>query len=208
MTPSNVVSLFGHLGAAPANDPLAYALGGKVIKGGAPKDVVLGLQQLLASYGFSPGSVDGLYGRNTMAAVQALQRKLGVAADGLFGPGTARAIQADLGKGAGSVLRNQTPMQIPDNEVSTAQPTTTAIVPRGVEVQGGGLPATQPAQAKFGWGWLFLGAAGVFALWALSKQRAGEEQADPYVPPGSVVADLGDDDGEDFEDEFEETEET
>ncbi|MCU0696226.1 MAG: peptidoglycan-binding protein [Myxococcaceae bacterium] len=50
------------------------------------------LQQTLQSRGFSPQGVDGIFGRNTRAAVVAFQRANGLAADGVVGPDTAQRL--------------------------------------------------------------------------------------------------------------------
>jgi len=57
---------------------------------------VSALQAALASWGFQPGAVDGIYGANTTAAVKRLQTALHVTADGIFGANTLRTVQADL----------------------------------------------------------------------------------------------------------------
>lgn len=53
---------------------------------------VSALQQALITAGFSPGSVDGVFGLGTEAAVLAFQKSKGLAADGVVGPGTATAL--------------------------------------------------------------------------------------------------------------------
>lgn len=48
----------------------------------------LDIQRRLAALGFSPGPMDGVRGRLTIAAVKAFQRSTGLEADGLAGPRT------------------------------------------------------------------------------------------------------------------------
>jgi len=50
------------------------------------------LQQTLASAGYNPGPIDGIFGPRTRAAVVAMQRDLGVSADGIVGPQTRGAM--------------------------------------------------------------------------------------------------------------------
>jgi hypothetical protein len=61
----------------------------------APGDVcaeVSDIQSALFSAGFNPGSIDGVYGPNTTAAVVDFQQFNGLAADGLVGPATAGSL--------------------------------------------------------------------------------------------------------------------
>lgn len=50
-------------------------------------------QRLLRAKGYSPGTVDGIFGPKTLAAVQAFQRAMGLAVDGIAGPKTWAALQ-------------------------------------------------------------------------------------------------------------------
>lgn len=49
---------------------------------------IAGLQTHLATFGFDPGPVDGVYGPRTAAAVAAFQRSRGLEPDGVLGPRT------------------------------------------------------------------------------------------------------------------------
>src|SRR3954452_15966939 len=69
------------LGAAPAEGA-----------GGDP--VVAGLQAALAQHGVYAGTVDGVPGPATQAAVVTLQQRLGLPADGVAGPKTRAALGA------------------------------------------------------------------------------------------------------------------
>ena len=51
-------------------------------------------QELLTAQGYSPGTVDGVYGTQTIAAVTAYQRDHGLTADGICGPMTWAALEA------------------------------------------------------------------------------------------------------------------
>lgn len=46
------------------------------------------LQAELKAAGFSPGSIDGVFGKNTLAAVRKYQAKYGLSVDGVVGPRT------------------------------------------------------------------------------------------------------------------------
>ncbi len=52
------------------------------------------LQEALKARGFDPGSIDGVMGRNTIAAIRAFQAANGLAVDGVAGPATQRALGA------------------------------------------------------------------------------------------------------------------
>jgi Putative peptidoglycan binding domain len=54
------------------------------------------LQHVLASLGYSPGSVDGQYGTATQQAVAHFQHTSGLIADGIVGPQTLRALTRTL----------------------------------------------------------------------------------------------------------------
>jgi len=50
------------------------------------------IQQALVEKGFSPGSIDGIYGPKTEAAVKRFQQSKSLAVDGIVGPSTAKAL--------------------------------------------------------------------------------------------------------------------
>ena len=53
------------------------------------------IQEALKAKGFSPGSIDGVWGRNTINALRQFQKKQGLKVDGVFGPKTAAALFAE-----------------------------------------------------------------------------------------------------------------
>lgn len=55
---------------------------------------VLEVQKILASLGYQPGPLDGVWGRRTAAAVRAFQTAQGLTADGIVGPQTRAALRA------------------------------------------------------------------------------------------------------------------
>ena len=65
--------------------------------GSAASETVAKLQSGLSALGYYTGTVDGLYGAETTAAVKALQEDLGIPADGLYGPETHEALAEALG---------------------------------------------------------------------------------------------------------------
>ena len=56
-------------------------------------DDVAALQERLAELGFDTGRVDGVFGRQTEAALRGFQREYGLVSDGVCGPSTLRALK-------------------------------------------------------------------------------------------------------------------
>lgn len=50
------------------------------------------IQQALKNKGFDPGEIDGIWGRNTIAAVMQFQQRQGFEVDGIVGPKTSAAL--------------------------------------------------------------------------------------------------------------------
>jgi N-acetylmuramoyl-L-alanine amidase len=69
-------------------DRLLYPQPGHPMTG----DDISRLQDRLAELGFDVGRIDGVYGRQTVAAVRELQRNIGLPADGTCGPATFKAL--------------------------------------------------------------------------------------------------------------------
>lgn len=67
---------------------------------------VLAVQTALNNQGFSPGSLDGIWGRRTMLAVKAFQTAHGLKPDGVVGPLTVRALLG-VSASAGVVTKPQ-----------------------------------------------------------------------------------------------------
>ncbi len=63
-----------------------------VLKRGSTGSLVKTVQTRLRNWGYYSGSVDGIYGSKTVAAVKYFQRNNGLAADGIVGNSTAAAI--------------------------------------------------------------------------------------------------------------------
>ena len=64
----------------------------RTLRKGAQGDDVKLLQTFLISWGFDPGTPDGVFGKNTEAAVKAFQRAQGLTVDGICGPATWTAL--------------------------------------------------------------------------------------------------------------------
>lgn len=60
------------------------------------------IQQALKDKGFNPGEIDGVWGRNTIAAVKEFQERQGLNADGIVGPRTRAALFGGSAPGAGA----------------------------------------------------------------------------------------------------------
>jgi hypothetical protein len=86
--------VFG-LVAAPA-DAVA-TLGSRVLRKGDHGNDVAVLQRLLTWKGWSPGPIDGMFGRRTRRAVRHLQRHRGLTVDGKVGPQTIGALARPWG---------------------------------------------------------------------------------------------------------------
>jgi len=66
------------------------------LRRGSTGDDVITLQKKLKNWGYYGGSVDGIFGSRTEAAVEYFQRKNGLTVDGIVGPVTARALGMQL----------------------------------------------------------------------------------------------------------------
>ena len=67
-----------------------------VVKQGSTGATVKTIQTKLKRWGYYTGSVDGIFGAKTKAAVQYFQRKNGLTADGIVGSATAKAMGITL----------------------------------------------------------------------------------------------------------------
>ena len=67
-------------------------------KRGSRGTEVRNIQSRLSAWGYNPGSVDGIYGVKTEAAVKRFQQKHGLTADGVAGPATLAKIGLPTGK--------------------------------------------------------------------------------------------------------------
>src|SRR5205823_6241119 len=56
-------------------------------------DDVAMLQQRLLDMGFDPGRCDGIFGRQTEAALREFQRNVGLTPDGTVGPSTLKSLE-------------------------------------------------------------------------------------------------------------------
>lgn len=68
---------------------------------GSSGDTVKKIQQRLANWGYYSGSIDGVYGSKTEAAVRKFQKANGLTADGVAGPVTLAAIGLPAGSSGG-----------------------------------------------------------------------------------------------------------
>lgn len=64
---------------------------------GSQGEDVKKIQQVLKNWGYYKGSVDGVFGSGTLAAVKSFQRANGLTVDGIVGPKTAAAMGLSLG---------------------------------------------------------------------------------------------------------------
>jgi peptidoglycan hydrolase-like protein with peptidoglycan-binding domain len=104
------------------------------------------LQRRLRALGHRPGTVDGLYGPLTEAAVERLQRDSGLSVDGIVGPQTRRVLNAEtppLAPGAGYGLPGGSP------QVRDVQRRLRALGQRPGPVDGHYGPRTEAAIERF-----------------------------------------------------------
>lgn len=73
-----------------------------VIKKGSSGSTVKTIQTKLKRWGYYAGSVDGIYGSQTVSAVKYFQRKNGLTADGIVGAKTAAAMGISLSSSSSS----------------------------------------------------------------------------------------------------------
>ncbi|HEX6570171.1 MAG TPA: peptidoglycan-binding protein [Acidimicrobiales bacterium] len=66
----------------------------RLLEPGAENDAVRQVQEILSSYDFAVGPVDGIFGARTEAAVKVLQKTHGLVVDGIVGPKTWRALKS------------------------------------------------------------------------------------------------------------------
>ena len=82
---------------APTTQPAAIVIAPTVtLKPGDNGAQVKLLQSALAQLGYSPGTVDGLYGTSTTTAVTNFQRAHNLTADGILGPASLAALTSAL----------------------------------------------------------------------------------------------------------------
>ncbi len=91
------------------------ALGTRLMHRGQRGWDVAALQFLLARRGYSPGPVDGAFGRGTRRALARFQRAAGLAVDGVAGPATIAALRRPRGN-------STTPVSAPNGPVRFYRP--------------------------------------------------------------------------------------
>ena len=93
---------------------------------GALTDSVIGIQLLLTELGFYNGPIDGVYSQQTIDAIRALQRELGVPETGILDAATLRAAYEQ------GVISGTPPSTVPP--ASTVPPTTIPVPPTSLPV--------------------------------------------------------------------------
>jgi g-D-glutamyl-meso-diaminopimelate peptidase len=68
----------------------------RVLRLGMRGSDVMEIQALLRKIGYNPGTIDGIFGRQTEQAVMQFQRSYGLTADGIIGPNTYRILERFL----------------------------------------------------------------------------------------------------------------
>lgn len=95
---------------------MSMHLGEGTISSGATGTEVRQLQSILQGQGYNVGPVDGLFGPQTQAAVQAFQKLKGLVPDGIVGSLTWQALQ---GKAPAPALLPETRIVAPSPELGT-----------------------------------------------------------------------------------------
>lgn len=72
------------------------------VRQGDSGSTVKQIQQKLNEYGFSVGTVDGIFGTKTLNAVKNFQKSRGLVVDGIVGNATAKALGITLGTSSGN----------------------------------------------------------------------------------------------------------
>ena len=81
-------------------------------KFGSSGQEVKQIQQKLKSWGYYNGSVDGIYGSQTVAAVKKFQSKNGLTADGIAGPKTLAALGINSTSSSNSGTANNSDLNL------------------------------------------------------------------------------------------------
>jgi hypothetical protein len=79
--------------------PQIPALTSGLLRQGTSGPEVKAIQQALAAAGHSPGTIDGVFGAQTVQALAAFQQSVGLPGDGVWGPKTKAALEKKLGRG-------------------------------------------------------------------------------------------------------------
>lgn len=98
--------------AAPSEMPQPTPVAYETLRNGSRGENVLKMQQRLSDLGYSISKLDGVFGRNTLAAVQAFQKDHGLKVDGVAGPKTLTVLYA-----AAAPTEAPTPTPLPEIEV-------------------------------------------------------------------------------------------
>ncbi len=79
----------------PSPSPAAVTMPTRVIRPGASGEDVRSVQSRLKLFGYYSGSLDGVYGAESVAAVRAFQQRNGITVDGKVGTNTAELLYSD-----------------------------------------------------------------------------------------------------------------
>lgn len=101
-------------------ETLEFESSAPVLRKGARGAAVSDLQRRLAAAGFSPGSIDGIFGNQTDAAVRAFQSARGLSADGVVGPLTWAALSGGSAPAPAPVPTGTAPRWVLPASVRTA----------------------------------------------------------------------------------------
>lgn len=90
------------VGFAVVEFPANYAESAVSVSNGSTGQTVKDIQTKLKNLGYYTGSIDGIFGSKTTAAVKAFQKSKGLTQDGIVGTKTAAALGVSLGGSTGS----------------------------------------------------------------------------------------------------------
>lgn len=81
---------------------LSLSVSGQTYRRGSSGDGVRTIQEKLKRWGYYTGTVDGIYGSKTVAAIKSFQQKNGLAVDGICGANTLKALGISTGSSSAS----------------------------------------------------------------------------------------------------------
>lgn len=133
-----------------------------LLKRGSRGDVVLQLQTQLQQQGYSPGSLDGIYGRRTQAAVRAFQQDQGLTVDGIVGRETWTALDQIASAPSSEPIQARPSPPEPTSPSTSPRPSPPVTVVPSEDSLHPDISEPEPIPFTWAWiaGWIFLYGSG------------------------------------------------